>query len=221
MIETRPFTMLVLCFALSFPLVSLAESSKDHVSQPGAYSLPSPVIVTRESWHAKRPTPGMEPQVISGIILHNTGVRKNFNSSIESKMRGLQNFSQNPGEVSPGHLKPAWPDVPYHYYVDAVGRIAEGRSINFAGDTNTNYKTSGFIQVVVEGNFEKEVPGAEQLAALRDLLVWLLRSRRLSPENISVHKDHAPTDCPGRNFIVALPSLLAQVNAKFASATYQ
>jgi hypothetical protein len=179
----------------------------------------APVIITRQEWGAKQALPGMKPQLVAGIILHHTGVRKNPAISLERKMRGLQNFSQNPGEVSPGHMKPSWPDVPYHFYVDAPGRIAEGRDTNFAGDTNTNYDTSGFIQIVVEGDFEKEVPSTEQIATLRDLLAWVLRSRGLTAESITVHRDHAPTDCPGRNLMAVLPSLLAQVKQQLASTS--
>src|ERR1700730_17101043 len=180
---------------------------------------PAPVIITRQAWGAKPALPGMTSQLVTGIILHNTGVRKNPGISLERKMRGLQDFSQNPGEVSPGHTKPSWPDVPYHFYVDAAGRVAEGRDTNFAGDTNTSYDTSGFIQIVVEGDFENEVPGTEQISALRDLLAWILRSRGFAAETITVHKDHASTDCPGRNFMAVLPGLLAQVKRKLASAS--
>lgn len=175
-----------------------------------------PVILPREGWRAKAAGPGMEPQTVTGIILHHTGVRKNPAVSLENKMRGLQSFSQNPGQVSPGHMKPAWPDVPYHFYVDAAGRIAEGRDVGFAGDTNTSYRTAGFIQVVVEGDFEKETPGAGQLNAVRDLLTWLLLWNGLSTGNISMHMDHAQTDCPGKNFKSVLPGLVSQVHDKLA-----
>jgi hypothetical protein len=80
-------------------------------------------------------------------------------------MRGLQSFSQHPGQVSPSRLSPI-----NHFYGHAAGRTAEGRVVSFAGDTNTNDKTTGFIQIAVEGDFEKETPGAEQLNALRELL---------------------------------------------------
>jgi hypothetical protein len=134
-------------------------------------------------------------------------------------MRGLQSFSQNAGEVSPGHRKPSWPDIPYHYYVDAEGQIAEGRETNFAGDTNTGYNTSGFLQIVVEGDFEKEVPSKEQISALRTLLTWILHSRGLTVESISVHKDHAATDCPGRNLMAVLPGLLSQIKETLTAAS--
>jgi hypothetical protein len=158
----------------------------------------------------------MTPHNVVGIILHHTGVRRNPAISLETKMRGLQSFSQSPGEVSPGHRKPAWPDVPYHFYVDAKGRIAEGRDVHFAGDTNTHYDTAGFIQIAVEGDFEKETPGPEQLTAVHDLLMWLLLMGGLSDGNVSMHMDHAQTDCPGKNFKAVLPGLLSQVRDRLA-----
>jgi hypothetical protein len=163
----------------------------------------------------------MKAQRVAGIILHNTGVRKNPGISLKRKMRGLQHFSQNPGEVSPGHMKPSWPDVPYHFYVDTMGRIAEGRDPNFSGDTNTNYDTAGFIQIVVEGDFEKELPSTEQLSALRDLLAWLLALRGLTVESVTVHKDYAQTDCPGQNLMDVLPGILAEVRQRLTWAPHR
>lgn len=209
----RYAAVLALCASLA---PSGASAADEVPAAQGASLISKPAIISRAEWKAKPPGPGMEPQTVTGIILHHTGVRKNLKISLENKMRGLQSFSQNPGQVSPGHRKPAWPDVPYHFYVDAAGRIAEGRDVGFAGDTNTNYKTAGFIQIAVEGDFEKETPDAAQLNALRDLLPWLLLWSGLATEAISTHMDHAQTDCPGRNFTSALPGLLSQVREKLA-----
>jgi hypothetical protein len=171
-----------------------------------------PAILSRLDWHAKPATDGLKPQKVIGVILHHTGVPKNRSISLQTKMQNLQAFSQKPGLVAPGHSKPAWPDVPYHFYIAASGQIAEGRDVNFAGDTNTNYETSGYIQIVVEGDFEKENPDPAQLDALRELLAWILTSRNLPIGSITVHRDHAPTTCPGRNLQIMLPKLLSELS---------
>jgi len=197
-------------------LSPLAVAANDRSSQVRAPELTAvrPAIVSRQEWRAAPAKPGMKPQKILGIILHHTGVRSNPALSLEQKMRGLQSFSQRPGQVTPTYSKPAWPDVPYHFYVATGGRIAEGRNVGFAGDSNTAYDTRGYIQVVIEGDFEQEAPDPAQIAALRDLLVWLELSWNISEDRISVHKDHAPTDCPGRDFMAILPSLITEVTHK-------
>ncbi|HMM88022.1 peptidoglycan recognition protein family protein [Bradyrhizobium sp.] len=168
-----------------------------------------PDILDRAGWKAKSALPGMKEQKPGAIILHHTGVQQNSGVALDAKLRGLQSFSQRPGHVSPTRTKPAWPDVPYHYYVDHAGRIAEGREVQYAGDTNTGYDTTNYIQVVVEGDFEHEAPAPEQMAALRKVLVWLMLAWSIPPGKISTHKDYAPTTCPGRNFVTMLPEVLA------------
>jgi hypothetical protein len=185
---------------------------------PADYGSSAPAIVTRAMWQAKQPLPGMSPQQPVGIILHNTGVHSNPKIPIETKMRNLQSFSQRESHRVSGQLKKIWPDVPYHFYIDTLGRIAEGRDVLFAGDTNTNYNTSGFIQVVLEGDFEKEEPTLDQLESVRNLLVWLTLSWHLRIEDISVHKDHAPSTCPGRNFMTELPNVLSRVTVQRTAA---
>jgi hypothetical protein len=176
----------------------------------------APPIIRRPQWGAKPPLLGMVPQEPRGIVLHHTGVRRNGRVVLHSKMRTLQSFSQRAVEEPGQRSRASWPDVPYHYYVDSAGSIAEGRDIRFAGDTNTGYDTTGYIQIAMEGDFEQETPTSEQLDAVRDLTLWLALSWGLAADAISTHRAHAATACPGRNFLSALPGILAEIERRRA-----
>lgn len=207
------FMLPVVAFLGATLPASAIDNAERQAAAPFGIELQSlaPPIVSREHWRARLALPGMQPQSIKGIVLHHTAARKNPRLSLEDKIRGLQTFSQRPGQVSPSHQKPAWGDVPYHFYVDVAGRVAEGRELRFSGDTNTNYDTSGYIQIAVEGDFDKEMPEPAQLSSVRDLVAWLSLSWDVPANMIGVHNALAATRCPGVNFMAALPPLLAQV----------
>ena len=171
----------------------------------------APPIVPRSAWGAKPAnTEMMQRQTPREIVIHHTAARQQPKLSLERKLRGLQGFSLNPGTVN-GRPKAAWGDMPYHFYIDAAGRIGEGRDVRYAGDTNTRYATANRIQVVVEGHFDKEQPSPGQLEALDRLVVWLARKYRVPAAKISGHNDHVSTDCPGKSLKSYLPALRAKV----------
>jgi hypothetical protein len=156
----------------------------------------------------------MKPHELSRITVHHTATAQKPDTTLERKMRALQDFSQQSAKLAGGGTKPAWPDVPYHFYVDVRGRIAEGRNIGYAGDTNTDYDPTGHILVVVEGNFETEQPTAEQLRELHKLLRWLSGRWRIPAAEIKGHDDYAATACPGKNLKSELPRLRESVGGK-------
>lgn len=187
-------------------LVTMGAIAMTVAAQPGATRAQSDVL-TREAWGARKAVPSrMRTHRPTGIVIHHTSVRQQRRVSLAKKMRGLQSFSQRPGRVG-RRRKPAWGDVPYHFYIGVSGRVAQGRSLTFAGDTNTRYDTAGWIQVVLEGDFTKEQPTAGQLAALHDLTRRLVARYRIPPNRITAHDDHASTNCPGPNLKKHIPAL--------------
>jgi N-acetylmuramoyl-L-alanine amidase-like protein len=150
-----------------------------------------PQILARQAWGAKPAIEArMSAQTPLEIVIHHTGVRKKAKLSLEKKLRGLQDYSLGAKR---------WGDVPYHFYIDAQGRIGEGRDLAFAGDTNTRYDVRNRIQLVVEGDFEQETPGDAQIVALRDLVEWLRAKYGIAGAKVVGHGDLAQTDCPGKS----------------------
>jgi N-acetylmuramoyl-L-alanine amidase len=180
--------------ALSLCAFVLALSPPANAGDPN-----EPEIVSREAWGAvPANTDLMQEQKPGEIIIHHTGEHQQPKVSLDAKMRGLQSFSMRPGKV--GTLsKPAWGDILYHFYIDVAGKIAEGRDIDFAGDSTTNFDGDGSIQITVEGDFEREEPTQEQLASLMKLVTWIAVKYGIPAEAISGHSDHDQTDCPGKN----------------------
>lgn len=172
---------------------------------------PRPDIVSREQWVAKDPVGEAKEHTISVITIHHTATLPKKGVSIEKKMKSLQNFSQTESRLDTGKLKPAWFDIPYHFYVSVDGQIAEGRSIKYVGDTNTEYDPTGHALIVLEGNFENTEPSTEQLGSLRALASWLAAFYKVPPADIKAHNDFASTACPGKKLKVLLPSLREKV----------
>jgi hypothetical protein len=164
-------------------------------------------ILSRAEWEAKPAGPGLAPQSLRAIMIHHTGEKANPRKQLAAKMKDLQHFSMTAAPLATGKVKPAWPDVPYHFYVDVLGGIAEGRDVYMKGDTNTNYNPDGFIQIAVEGSFDKEAPTAAQIASVRALVRQLEAGFKLAPGSVRFHNQLAQTICPGRHLIEAIGDL--------------
>jgi N-acetyl-anhydromuramyl-L-alanine amidase AmpD len=168
-----------------------------------------PPILLREGWQARPPSASMKKQNPVAILVHHTGAPQKPATPLASKLRNLQRFSQAREKLADGRMKPAWPDVPYHYYIAADGKIGEGRAVTAVGDTNTAYNPTGFIQVVVEGNFESEHLTDAQTASLTNLLQWLKTTYSIPSTAILAHQDKAQTECPGTHLLQRLPGIIA------------
>ncbi|MEO8647887.1 MAG: peptidoglycan recognition family protein [Acidobacteriota bacterium] len=193
------FAFLMLLFAADGAPVS----AQDKIERPR--------IISRSDWAAKKPVGKGTKHKISFITIHHTATVQKPDVPIETKMRNLQAFSQRDDRLDTGKFKPAWFDIPYHYYIAADGQIAEGRSIEYAGDTNTEYDPTGHALIVVEGSFNKETPTAAQIASLKQIVAWLARKYKVPPANIKGHNDYAKTGCPGENLKVLFPEIKAGI----------
>jgi N-acetyl-anhydromuramyl-L-alanine amidase AmpD len=166
-----------------------------------------PPILHRDEWGAKPPVGEGKKHKIEFITIHHTAVKQRIDLSLEAKLKNLQAFSQRDDKLASGKAKPAWFDIPYHYYISVDGRIGEGRPIEFAGDTNTEYDPAGHALIVLEGSFGSEEPTASQIDSLKKMVAWLSKTYKIKGEKIGGHRDYAETGCPGANLEKLLPEL--------------
>jgi hypothetical protein len=154
------------------------------------------VVIERAGWGAAQPAPGMIKHEISHLTVHHTAVELTDNRLAPARLRAHQQFHQTDR---------GWPDLAYHYAVDQLGNIYEGRSLQFRGDTATNYDPTGHFLVVLEGNFDEQPLPDQQHSSLVDLLAWAAIKYAVDPSKIHGHRDYAETSCPGN----AVYSLIA------------
>ena len=81
-------------------------------------------------------------QAITHITLHHQGEPFRRGTDPRQYLRKLQTWSRNTKH---------WLDIPYHYIIDLDGNIYEGRKIDYAGDTNTEYDPTGHALIEVVG----------------------------------------------------------------------
>jgi len=193
-------------FAAAIALMLSAPSDPD-ITDPALRAAPK--IISREEWGAKPPVLDLPPHTIDRITVHHTGVRQNRERTFFDKLRGLQAWSQREDQLAGGRTKPQWADIPYHFYIDWQGEIAEARPISLPGDTNTSYDVRGHALIVVEGTFPTDTFNAQQRRALYQLTLHLARTYSVWPHRIKGHVDYTPgeTDCPGDSIIHELPYL--------------
>lgn len=163
--------------------------------------------LSRQQWGAKAPVLPMRSHVPVRITIHHTGVAQDQGRTIETKIRGLQAFSQRDDSLAGGRRKPAWADVPYHYYLAVDGSVAEGREWRYVGDSNTPYDPAGHLLIVVEGNFERDTLSAAQRRTLDILIPAQARRFGIRSTALAAHRDFAETSCPGKALYHELPRL--------------
>ena len=149
-------------------------------------------IVSVQTWGG---TPAIDSlarkHTIRYITLHHEGETFPHDKDPMQYLRELQEWSRRVKH---------WIDIPYHYIIDLHGRIYEGRKIEYAGDTNTDYDPTGHALICVVGNYEEISPNESQLAAVVKLMTILAEKYSISPNAIKGHLDYSKmTVCPAKN----------------------
>lgn len=151
----------------------------------------SGTLLCRDAWGARPPRPGGRPHTITRMTIHHTAVVLGDNSNITARLRQHQRYHQD---------DKGWVDIAYHMGVDRDGNIFELRRTGIAGDTATDYDTTGHFLVVCEGNFDTEPVSEAQLDGAALAFAWAAREFGITSTTLASHQQVATaTSCPGAN----------------------
>ncbi|NOX22032.1 MAG: N-acetylmuramoyl-L-alanine amidase [Actinobacteria bacterium] len=142
----------------------------------------------KAAWGANPNLGEFKPHTIERFTVHHTAAFLKSPGQAPARARQHQKY----------HLGKGWPDLAYHFLVDALGNVYEGRPIDAVGDTGTSYDPTGHFLIAAEGSFSEQGLPAAQLAAMAELLAWAAVTYDVDPSEMRGHKDWAPeTSCPG------------------------
>lgn len=176
------------------PAPSPAATSATTAKLAGATSA---LLLCRDAWGARPARSGGKRQTITRMTLHHEAVVLGDNRNAPEHLRQDQRYHQD---------QHGWIDIAYHVGVDRNGNIYELRSTEFAGDTATDYDTTGHFLVLCEGDFDQEAVPEAQLQGAARAFAWAASTFRITSDTLAGHRDLAQTSCPGRNLYAHLTS---------------
>ena len=146
-------------------------------------------MLSRQSWGARPARAGGRPHTITRMTIHHSAVALPDNRGIVARLQQHQRYHMD---------DKGWVDIAYHAAVDRVGNIFALRDTAIAGDTATDYDTTGHFLVLCEGDFDTETVTEAQLGGAALVCAWATRQFGIGVNTLATHREVAPgTDCPG------------------------
>ncbi len=149
-------------------------------------------VKSRSQWTREDPILARADRMgrISKLTVHHDGMPP-VTLSTESQVRDRIAL------IRRAHVGNGWADLGYHYVVDPLGNVWEGRPISLQGAHVKNYN-EGNVGVMVLGNFQEQRPTPQALTALDAFIVTQMRQYRIRLDQVYTHQELRPTACPGR-----------------------
>lgn len=154
-------------------------------------------LLCREAWGARPARTGGRPQTVTRMTLHHEAVVLGDNRLAPQRLRQDQRYHQD---------NKGWTDIAYHVGVDRNGNLYELRNPEIAGDTATDYDTTGHFLVLCLGDFDHESVTEAQLDGTALAFAWAAQHFGVGTDTLAGHRDFAATSCPGSNLYAHLSS---------------
>lgn len=149
-------------------------------------------IVPRNGWQASEAKPYKEHVPVRITVHHEGGKVLTDTDNAAIRLKNIQSWGMGKDRN--------WTDIPYHFLIAPDGTVYEGRNVNTAGETNTEYDPAGHLLICFLGNYQEQQLNQNLLDVLTRLIAHFCMKYNISPETIATHRDHSKqTTCPGKN----------------------
>jgi hypothetical protein len=196
LVDRRQWLRLAGGFALA-STIGACSSAASWMTSPRLASATSAMLICRDAWGARPARPGGKRHTITRMTLHHEAVVLGDNRNAPGRLRQDQRYHQD---------QKGWIDIAYHVAVDRNGNLYELRSTDIAGDTATDYDTTGHLLVLCEGDFDREDVSEAQLHGTAVAFAWAAQNFRIKTDTLAGHRDFAQTSCPGASLYAHLSS---------------
>jgi hypothetical protein len=173
-------------------------SGRPAVVQPPAIPLdpgPLPGVMSRSQWTSRGVARMGDINPMNGvrrITIHHDGMPPTSLRSVGEVRARIEQIRQS-------HVSGrGWADIGYHYVIDPLGRVWEGRNVRFQG-AHVKDQNENNLGILVLGNFDRQQPTAGQLQALDRFVAAQMQRYRIGMRDVRTHQERSPTECPGRN----------------------
>ncbi|HNW43978.1 MAG TPA: N-acetylmuramoyl-L-alanine amidase [Elusimicrobiales bacterium] len=159
-------------------------------------------LVRRAQWKAAAPKEPFTPHAPVYFTLHHTQAHypATYAESV-AEIQFIQDFHQN------GR---GWIDIGYHFLIDPLGNIFEGRPINVVG-AHTKNRNTGNIGISIMGSYHPPVSNPFTAATQNSLLAvgtYLKDTYTVNKSSFYAHRDlQSNTDCPGNDLYAKMGTL--------------
>lgn len=121
-------------------------------------------------------------------------------------LRSRREIAERIELIRGSHVDRGWGDIGYHYIVDPLGRVWQGRPTHFQGAHVRDHNERN-LGVLALGNFERQRPTRAQVRTVARFVAEQMRRHRVPLVQVHTHRELTSTLCPGRHMQRAMNRL--------------
>ena len=188
--------------------ISKKKENEVIITSTQEYSLGDDIpfkLIRRDEWKANPPKEDYIKHSPARITIHHTAGHypEDYEDAV-SEVQFIQDYHQN---------AKGWIDIGYHFLIDPLGDIFEGRPVLVVG-AHVAGKNTNNVGISIMGNYHPPVNNEvtqKSIDSIITLIKYLKDKFKIPKNEIYGHRDLGATDCPGDLLYSKIPEIKDKV----------